>query len=740
MKINWKVLSFLCLLFLSGVVQSQSFTYWDSIPVVANSQTLQFPWCGGLNNAQMYRIDLDGDGLKDLFTFDKTSLKYRTYINTGGTGLYQYRYAPQYEAAFPGPFSNWVELFDFNCDGKEDLFTFKNGNIQVWKNDYTVANGLKFTLYDNVLNSKYVHNTIQAILLSAQTQPAFVDIDGDGDLDLLIYGTEVSWYQNVAVENDGRCDTLDLAFASACWGQFSSYGNPTYNKLTFGITCRSTMEPPDTTARSVQAHNGQSLLAIDLDGDGVKDVLIGDVIQNNITAGFNTGTPTAANVTREDTAFPSNTTPVGSFSCNACYNLDLDNDTIKDLLVSPFQQGNSFNTHSAWYYKNTGTNAHPIFQFQSDNYLQSQMIEVGEGSAPVFFDYDGDGLMDIVIGNYGYYNSNYTSGYQTDLSLYRNTGTATAPKYQLITSNYGNLDSLTVNGVYPTFGDLDGDGDMDMLVGESTGHILYFDNIAGPGNPCVFQFVSTNFDSISVGQFATPQLIDVNRDGKLDLLVGRRNGTISYYQNNSTNTVAHFPSTPTNAFFGGVSVAKAGFVTGYSVPFMYPSGSHYEMLVGTESGYLYHYTNIDGNLGGTFTLQDTAYGKIWEGQRSTPSFVDINNDGSRDLVVGNYSGGIGLYKGGTNISVQEMQSPVLHFKLWPNPSNGQIHVNYQSEMQHGKVTFEIYSTPGKLVYQFSPSDTQKDFSIDASQLPAGMYFCKLRVNNTQEIKKLVIEK
>jgi len=740
MDLPRKLLPVLCLLFSSMFMKAQSYTRWDSVPVVVNGQPLLFPWCGGLNNAQIYRIDLDGDGLKDLFTFDRTSLKYRTYINTGGTGLYQFRYAPQYESCFPGPFTNWVELFDFNCDGREDIFTYNNGNIKVWRNDYTPTGGLHFSLYKNILDAHYPHNVTNNILISNQSFPAFVDVDNDGDLDLLIYGTEVSYFQNMAVENDHRCDTLDIFFADACWGKFSSFGNPTWNTLTFGISCRMNEEPPDTTSRGMQNHNGQSILAIDLDGDGVKDVLIGDVIQNNITAGFNTGTPTAATVTSQDTAFPKYNVPIGIFTLNTCFYVDADNDTIKDLLVSPFQAGVSNDFHSVWFYKNTGTNAHPVFNYQIDNYLQAEMIEAGEGSAPVFFDYDGDGLMDIVVGNYGYYDPNTLNGFRSDFSLYRNTGTATSPQYQLITRNFGSLDTLNLNGVYPAFGDLDGDGDQDMLVGESGGHLYYFDNIAGPGNPCVFKFVAANYDSISVGQYAAPQLIDVNRDGKPDLLVGKRNGAISYYQNDGTAALAHFPSKPTNANFGGVYVTKAGYVTGYSVPCMYDVNGHYELLTGSESGNLYHYNNIDGNLSGNFTLLDSAYGHIWEGLRATPSFKDINADGSPDLMVGNYSGGIDLFKGGIHIGIHEIVPPSLDFQLWPNPSSGLIYIRYNSNIPNPAVSCGIYSTLGQLVCQTSFAGSQKDFSFDITSLPAGMYFCKLTINNTERIKKLVIEK
>jgi hypothetical protein len=730
----------LCSLLITADSDAQNFTRWDSVPVQINSQTIKFPWAGGLNNAQIYRIDLNGDGLKDLFTFDKTSTKCRTYINTGGSGIYQFVYAPQYETRFPTQLSTWVELFDFNCDGKEDLFTFKNGYIQVWKNNYTPANGLVFSLYEDKLVSHYSHGTVSGILLSAQTVPAFSDVDNDGDLDLLIYGTEVTLYQNMAQENDHRCDTLDFVSADLCWGKFSSFGNPTHNTLTFGITCRTNGLPPDTLQNSGRQHAGQSILAIDLNGDGVKDALIGDVIQNNLTAAFNTGTPASANFTSQDTAFPAYDVPVGLFSLNGCSYQDADNDTINDLLVSPFQSTISEDFHSIWYYKNTGTNAHPIFKFQQDNFLQDQMIDVGEAAAPVFFDYDGDGLQDLIVANYGYYNPNFTNGFQTALALFKNIGSVTNPKYNLITRNFAGIDSLGITGIYPTFGDLDGDGDADMIIGQSNGHLLYFNNTAGAGNPCVFKLTSSYYDSISVGQYAAPQLVDVNKDGKLDLLVGKRNGALSYYQNSGSTTIPVFSSTPTNQNFGGVYVTKAGYVTGYSIPCLYNSGGKSELIVGSESGFLYQYQNIDGNLNGNFTLVDSAYGKIWEGLRATPYLKDINSDGSADLVIGNFSGGVDLYKGPLHVSVQEHAPLNLHFNVWPNPSTELVHMSFSVFAQTQPAHCTVYDVYGKQVAWFIIPSGQNSFSWDASALATGVYFCKLEIDQSTEIKKLLIEK
>jgi hypothetical protein len=717
---------------------AQGYTRYDSIPVTVNSSTLKFPWCGGLNYPQFYRIDMNFDGLKDLFVYDKSTNKHRTYLNTGGTGDYRYVYHPEYEWRFPGPFNNWVALYDFNCDGREDIFTYENGNIKVYRNDST-SNGLTFSLYLPVIYATYPTTGYDDVLISSQTYPGFADVDHDGDLDFLVYGIDVDWYQNMAMENYSRCDTLVFNFADDCWGKFASYGNPQWNTLYFNFSCRSSGSRPDTTLPSQShLHAGQCILPIDLDGDNDYDALIGDVIQNNITAAFNSGTPNNAVMTSQDTAFPSNTLPVASFTLNVPYYLDLDNDGIKDLEVSPFQPAVSDNFRSCWSYKNTGTNTFPVFNFQRSNYLQGEMIETGEGCNPVFFDYDYDGDQDLIIGNYGYYSPQDNNGFESKLSLYKNTGSSTSPSFDLIDRDYALIDTLDFNSTYPAFGDLDGDGDDDMLVGEEYGNLKYFNNTAGPNNPCVFVYVPGNYQNIDNGNFSTPQLIDVDRDGLKDLIIGDRSGKVSYYRDTGTVSMPGFKLITAN--FGGVNVKKTNAFTGYSVPCMFDSAGSYRLIVGSESGYLYYYTNIDGNLTGNFTLVDSAYQGIWNGIRSAPFMRDVNGDGLPDLITGNYAGGVDFYKGDLSAGVNDVAAGNYEFELYPNPAGDHVSFAVHTSVSVHKMELSLFNMLGDELVKMELGPNERSAELSTSRLPAGIYICRLSINGSSRMKKLVIEK
>jgi hypothetical protein len=254
------------------------------------------------------------------------------------------------------------------------------------------------------------------------------------------------------------------------------------------------------------------------------------------------------------------------------------------------------------------------------------MIDVGSSAHPVLYDINGDGLKDLIIGN-----DLYRVGSKGQLAYYKNIGTSSKAKFELVTADLANMSTSGVIGLYPTFGDLDGDNDIDMLVGESSGGIVHYQNVAGPGVNPIYVFVQVNYQSIGVGASAAPQLIDADRDGKLDLIIGNRDGRIYYFRNTSLTSTPIFTLTSSN--FGNVDVMKTNATVGYSAPVLFDVNGSYELLVGSEQGYIYHYTNIDGNLSGSFTLADSMYQNIYEATRSVPTVADLDGDSKYDLII-----------------------------------------------------------------------------------------------------------
>jgi len=707
------------------------FEWMDDVQVTENKQLLTHPFAGGLNLPRFSQIDLNGDGKLDLFLFDRHGNQPLTFLNEGQTDEAKYRHAPEYEQYFPKLYE-WALLRDYNCDGKPDIFCAENlvSGITIYKNT-SDATGLKFTKMVDTLSG----GSLPAYVALTDV-PEVVDMDNDGDLDIVSFdpaGKKIVLYKSMAMENTGGCDDLTYITETTCWGDVEEESFT--NTILLDIACKAnTLSFPDPD-HSQNVHSGSTICAIDQEGDGAKELLLGDLSFRNIVYLHNDGTENLAHIDTVDYNFPSYDVPINIFLFPASFHLDIDNDGLKDWIVAPNASNIAANYEDIYFYKNVGDASNTLFSYQRKAFLQSEMIECGSYSKPVFFDYDGDGLLDLVIGNRNYVvtNTNQYSG----LTLYKNIGTATEPEFELIDRNYLNIPSMfnpPIIDIHPAFGDLDNDGDMDMVLGDGNGEVFEFTNTAGSGNVANFQYAS-NFEGMDVGQNATPQIIDVNRDGKPDLVVGEYSGNLNYFQNIGTPTDPDFDANSDTAFFGGIDV-MINCCTGFSVPYMFENeNGEYELLVSDEFGEVLHYTDIEEDLLGTFTLSDSSYGNINRGGNLSISGADINNDGKLEFIVGNIRGGVNLYKQGaadtTSTNIEAGISPYT-VSLFPNPSQApSFTLNFGQTVQ--KADIEIFSLTGKRIAHHS-IENASSHQPQMNELPAGIYLVKLLLDDTYPIQ------
>jgi hypothetical protein len=725
---------FICLS-LAGLLPGSLFSQvqlvpYGSIEVFNDGAALVNPWAGGLNSPQFSEIDLDNDGKKDLVAFERNFYgSVKTYINVGSNGESAYLHRPEYQLYFP-PMRNWMLLRDYNCDGREDIFTSVPGGIAIYRNDPGPGNSIRFNMVVPVLQTFGLDGTT-TLYVAPPDIPSITDIDNDGDLDILsfnVIGSTLEYHKNLSMENNGSCDELVFELRNACWGYFSEDGNN--NNVTLFDTCEVNVTDPEKEGR----HAGSTVLAIDLKGTGTKDLLLGDISYNNLVMLMNGGTENSAIMVDQEPDFPLGTNLVNITVFPAAYHLDVDNDSRKDLLVAPNNPNTSENFNNIWLYLNEGEGTQPEFIFEKNNFLQEGMLDLGERSFPVFFDDNGDGLQDIVIGTFGYFE--YAGAYDTRMTLLRNIGTAEEPVFEFITDNYASLSIFDFDGAYPTFGDLDGDGDKDMLLGDEEGKLHLFTNEADQGAPADFTLTDPNYKGIDIGQSARPQIVDVNRDGLPDLLVGERSGTLRYFENTGTTEDPVFGSLPTVGELGGVDVMPE-CCSGYSSPFLtLDSLDNSVLYVGSEQGWLYLFDNIDGNLDGTFNLVDSLY---LSGVNITPNGADINSDDKPELVYGEFAGGVGLLKSGTppNLGTGEVNRLDDRVKVYPNPARSTV--NFQFAMGSGQfMEIEMLDLYGNLVLEERMRSRGEDvLTINIGYLPSGIYFIRIRSESQVIVKKVI---
>ena len=706
MKPQFGIMAFMLLFSLVGKARQSI-----DIQVRTIENTLSFPWVGGLNACQFGRMDLDGDGRKDLLVFDRQGNRLLTFLNRGMTGEIHYQYAPEYAKRFP-KLTDWAVFADYDGDGREDIFTYSQGwaGMKVFRNISSEQIEFELVAYP-YLTSWQGGGEVNLIATNAD-YPAITDLDGDGDLDILTFGvlgTFIEKHRNMSVERYGTRDSLVFEKTDFCWGRVaeSEENNEMYlDTCLFGNSL--------IVSKDGFRHRGATFAVRDLTGNGLLDLLLADVDYPNLVFLKNGGTPDNALMVSQETHFPEND-PIRLFSMPVPFFTDIDNDGVDDLLVSPFDPNPMAceGQNSVWLYLNRGTNKNPDFQLYTKSFLQDQMLDVGTGAFPVFVDTDGDGLTDLVVGNIG-----VQTHRAAQLHCFKNVGTEQNPVFQLFDNDFGGLKSLESMALQPTFGDLDGDGKMEMLVGTAEGNLLLFDHD--------FNLLDDGF--LHFGKaWSAPCLFDVDDDGILDLVVGDASGKLTYYQGfkQGDNTTFQLISD----YWGQVDVCDhAASYFGYSVPNLFKVGSEVLLAVGSEQGKLFLFRDLNLNFGSTFTdITDrwSDYVCAFEnrfGMRCASALADLNGDGTLEMVVGNFGGGLELMNGNivVNQGVEEIEKTV--FRVFPNPAQGRITIE-------GTGRLTITNLLGQTVLTKEINGTER------IELPRGIWFVKL----DETTRKVVVE-
>ena len=506
-----------------------AFTFHDDlIPMTFGDEALDKPFLGGFNRPKIQWIDWDMDGDIDLFILDASG--YLRYMENQGTASAPdfHLITVSYQDIFCG---GWFHFADFDFDGDLDL-TAQNGDdpdhISYFHNS---GPELSFTEVITAIGGSYV-------ISSSVMTPTFADIDGDGDLDFFtgnMVGT-LTYYENTGLSNG----IPQFEFITDSWQDIYIVGG----------------------TRTDDRHGASAITFIDLDGDGDLDLSWGDYFQQSLYIIWNSGSAESPEMIEVTTEYPPED-PIISAGQNRPTFADLDGDGDEDLYVTVLSgaYGNQL-VNNFYYYENTGSSFNPEYNYITNNYFS--MLDIFSNSSPELIDIDGDGDLDLFVANQ--YDLSETP-WVGRIHFFRNTGTSSSPNYieestSLLNENMGQM--LT-----PEFGDLNGDGEMDLLVGDFNGFIQYFENTSTG-----FTFIE-NVGSIDLSGNSVPTLGDLDADGDLDLLIGQLNGSLIFYRN-----------------------------------------------IGSTSAY---------------NFQEETFDDIQVGSNSAPELMDRDNDGDLDLILG--SGG-----------------------------------------------------------------------------------------------------
>jgi hypothetical protein len=524
--------------------------------------------------------DIDGDGDLDLF-LGNSDLETKFFRNTGTTTTPRYQHepellAPVYANGYQFTNSDYPVLADIDGDGKLDLFIGGYNGIKYYRNTGTVTNPV-FAAGDSNL---FLNINTQ---IGTDASPYFVDIDGDGDLDLYVGIGETLFGTNPPTAG------ITLAFRNVGTAQ-----NPSFQR-----------HDPFVAGLIDVGLNSYPVFA-DFDNDGDFDLLLGRDLATFVYF-RNTGTAQNPVWTRDLNLFSG---IESSRYWKQPTVADIDGDGDKDLIYGT-------DIGVIFTYINTGTISAPIWSYNS-NYFR--VHKVSGTASPFFADYDGDGDFDLI------------SGSDVDgINYFENIGNSNTPIFQKKSMVFTSLNPGFRNS--PVFVDLDGDGDYDIVAGADNGSIKYWVNNGGTS----FVANTTMFAGISVQYASIPVFADIDGDGDLDLLVGSEtaNGT-KFYLNTGGNVFVQ-----NTTMFAGVSFPS------YCRPAIadIDGDGDLDLMIGRNfGGTVTMYENTGTVTAPVWTLNNNIMDRIRVKQNNHPAFADLTGDGRIDMVLGEYNGNFTFYR------------------------------------------------------------------------------------------------
>lgn len=280
--------------------------------------------------------------------------------------------------------------------------------------------------------------------------------------------------------------------------------------------------------------NNGTLTSADLDNDGDLDLIIATMYSSYGTSD-NTQLKYFKNVGSADAplfvAGADNFVPTPSFSqyyavyARAVELSDLDNDGDYDILMSQeaWEYGNP-NNHTWYFIENIGNVSSPNFANPIENPFNLDLA--ANFSFFDLVDIDNDGDLDLFRQDIAQYNT---------ISFQENIGTSQNPNFAALQLNSFGI-SPTSNLNILNLGDIDEDGDFDLLSTDDNGNFHVFENIGNESSPSFDQPQMNPFDLSSQGIYIIPHLLDLDSDGDLDILTGTYtssgNSSVLFYKNN----------------------------------------------------------------------------------------------------------------------------------------------------------------------------------------------------------------
>lgn len=513
-----------------------------------------------------------------------------------------------------------IDVADWNGDGLPDILVGGERGGIVW--------------YPNCGTRQHPSFPYSKLLCTADGKPLdvgfsatplVIDWDGDGVQDL-VCGCEWNravWYKNIGTNAEPRLVYKGLIYTDD--------GKP------FQLP----HAPVLGIYRDIYKTDYHPVLAAaDINGDGRVDILAGGYVTGRIYLFENRGWG------KDHTPILHFVGPLEADGAPLCVGwsaaptvADVDGDGLLDIISGDMPEtadgaDSASSENFLYYFKNVGTKTEP--KFTKRKFPVQGTFPVSSLAAPRLADLTGNGLLDLVVGR------------DTDLAIYYNVGTKTEPLWQYAPPLPGKWHTSPLYGWGTQLIDWTGDGHLDLVSELSVqpnlnrGNPQFFgpaQSILGPGEKI--------FHKSPYGdQWTFTYVVDLDGDGKLDILYGVHEGWVYFHRNLSEGGNIRFDTKGIRLMTEDGKPIKVGPAPDHPWNFDVLQGARttvaaadfdrdgkVDLVVGDTYGKVRYYRNLTGGPQPTFALPELIADV---GSRLVPAVADWNGDGWPDVLIGSH--------------------------------------------------------------------------------------------------------